>query len=194
MNQETYVSFTEIVAELKQVCAEKRTGIMYITSGENRSAQLMLDRGEIVYLYFFNKRGRDALRLMSEIETGRFRFQDGSTPSLRTDLPGTEDILNYLSISIEALAGEPGVSKQVKFPGVTVAASDEGSDTLTVTQKRILEESLASYIGPMAAIICEDHLETVGTIDKAIALLAAEIPSSAQAQTFREEMMRKVTK
>lgn len=191
MNSEEYVPFAEIVAELKNVCAAGKTGVMYITSVENRSAQLMLDQGKIVFLYFFNKRGRDALRLMGEIETGRFRFQEGTSPTLRTELPHTEDILRFLSAASGLLPNDSAGSGNSESGQVKENTTSTAIMTLTVDQKQALEEGLAGYIGPMASIICEDHFDSVHDMQTAIDRLAAEIPVSAQADAFREKMLER---
>lgn len=190
MTNEQFIPFAEIVAELKSVCAEKKTGVMYITSEENQSAQLMLDDGEIVFIYFFNKRGRDALRPLAEIDAGRFRFQEGGGSSLRTELPRTEDILRYLSAAsgLDPVSGADSESVN----GGKIAGDKKNGVMLTQEQKRVLEDRLAGYIGPMAAIVCEDHFDSAGGIESVINLLAAEIPAESQAESFRSEMMSKL--
>lgn len=65
--------------------------------------------------------------------------------------------------------------------------------SLSDEQKRILEEGLAFYIGPMASFICEDHLEKAGDVASAIERLAAEIPEAAQAKSFSVDMLRRLS-
>lgn len=187
MKQEDYIPLAEIVSKLKVLCADGKTGVMYITSRENQSAQLMLDNGEIVFIYFFNKRGRDALRPLAEIDSGRFRFQEGSSSSLRTELPRTEDILRYLT----AAAGLDPVNGLVTELSDTANVDDRKvhAAVLSKEHKQILEERLAGYIGPMAAIICEDHFDSAGDIETIIGLLASEIPTQGQAESFKKEMI-----
>lgn len=188
MSQDTYIPFAKIVADLKLICAERKTGTLYITSDSNRSAQIMIDQGRIVYFYYYNKRGSDALRLIAEIETGRYRFQEGTAPAIRAELPETEEILNSLSAAIGADDPHGGVAAQK-------AAAVEKSGpraiiTLTAGQKRILEDGLAAHIGPMASIICEEHLDSTSDVKVAIELLAGEIMAEDQARSFRERMRR----
>lgn len=191
MNQDAYIPFENIVAELKRICAEQKTGVFYITSKANRSAQIMLDQGRIVYFYYFNKRGSNALRLISEIETGRYRFQEGTAPAMRMELPPTEEILSSLSALFGHDDRHGGDAPQQAAEGEKESGS-RSIITLTVTQKRILEEGLAVHIGPMAAIICEEHLPSTSDVKVAIELLAGEIMAEAQAKCFREEMWRKL--
>ncbi len=57
---------------------------------------------------------------------------------------------------------------------------------LSTDQKRVLETCLADCIGPMAAIVCEDHFNSAGDLHAAIEALAAEIPSPGQVKKFRD--------
>lgn len=177
MNHDESIAFAEIVSVLKGYCAEKKTGVMYIATDANQSAQLVLNDGDINYIYFFNKRGDEALRLIPEIEKGRVRFSESSAPELRCELPSTEEILRYLS----AAAGL----------AVKRAASAYAGGMLNGEQKQALKEGLALFIGPMATIICEEYLEEEQDLAGAIEKLALEIPSDEHAGKFRSVMQKK---
>lgn len=189
MTQET-LTFAEIVSQLRSICNEQKTGTMFITSQLNRSAQIIVENGSIVFLYYFNKRGQDAMMLLPEIESGRCRFQEGSIPSMRTPSLVTDNVLRYLSAASgeheEAMSDADGASN-------VHAWQTAGTGSLSDEQKRILEEGLAFYIGPMASFICEDHLEKAGDVASAIARLAAEIPEAAQAKSFSVDMLRRLS-
>ena len=179
-----YIPFPNIVAEIKQLCARKVTGTLFVATKANRSAQLTLENGEIVFVYFFNKRGEEALELMSTIRAGRFRFQEGAV-SRRDPLPPTENILkSFLGgglVGAEASESRPSAPSAPSAPG--------GSGGLSREQKSVLETCLADYIGPMAGIICEDHLNSVADLSAAIDALAGEIPSAEQAEQFKAKVM-----
>lgn len=191
MSKETYISLTELVDELRQICSEQKSGVMYITSSANRSAQIMIDKGKIVFIYYFNKRGRDALALMPQIERGKYRFQEGTAPALKADLPETDEILHLLSTSGD-VASDDTEPIQLERSEAEVSIEEDINSSLTEKQKRILEEGLAVFIGPMAMIICEDHLRKTVDVKTAVELLAGEIPTESQAESFREEMQRKI--
>lgn len=173
-----YIPFPQIVSEIKKLCAEKVTGTLFVATKANRSAQLMLDKGEIVFVYFFNKRGVDALELMTTIQAGRYRFQEGAV-SRRMSLPPNEAIFNSL------ISGQ-------KVAPVEVNEKISNGSGLSQEQKTALEACLAGYIGPMAGIICEDHLGVVADLQEAVDALAAEIPSPEQAQKFRAMVLEKL--
>ena len=178
MTQE-YIPFPEIVAELRKLCIQAVTGTLFVATKANRSAQLMLDKGEIVFVYFFNKRGKEALELMSTIRAGRFRFQEGGV-SRRTPLPPTDAILQSL------IDGYKIPDQDIQEPlSIGLGLSQE--------QKTVLEACLAEFIGPMAGIICEDHLDVAANLQDAVDALAAEIPSPDQAKKFKAIALEKLS-
>lgn len=172
-----YLPFPEIITALRKLSKERVTGTMFIATKANRSAQLIFDRGEIVFVYFFNKRGEEALELMSTITAGRYRFQEGRV-SRRMPLPTTDLILDMLA----------GQDSGDNTP-VQQGPSEVG---LTEEQKGVLESCLAGFIGPMAGIICEDHLGVISSLEEAVEALVTEIPSAAQAQKFRAMVNQKL--
>lgn len=171
-----YIPFTDLVAKIEELCTEKATGIFFIATKVNRSAQIVIENGAIVFIYFYNKQGQEALELMLTIQAGRYKFQKNATSPRRNKLPPTIDILNFLY-------------GKCKSEAVRKATVHTG---LTDKQKQILQTVLAEYIGPMAAIICEDHLDSVPDLASAIKALASEIPSPEQGQKFRIQIEAKL--
>lgn len=189
MNDEACVPLAEIVNGLNAVCVARQTGTMYITTDSKKSAQVMINEGVIVYLYFYNKRGMEALRLMAEMEFGRFKFQEGLPTSLKADLPTTNEILKQLE---GAVAKEPVIANDVvsaDMPAEKPAGGKSGTG-LNTDQKQLLEDALTDYIGPMAAFVCEDHLGTARDVESAVNALAAEIPEPNKAAKFKEQMVK----
>lgn len=176
MNQD-YIPFQAIIDRLKEFCTQQASGILFIATKANRSAQIVLENGKIVFVYFYNKRGVEALKLMLTIKAGRYKFQKNATSPRRSSLPSTDEILRFLKRETDD-----------KIPPEPTEAKEPVQNTLSDNQKRILESVLAEYIGPMASIICEDHLDSVPDIAAAIDALASEIPSQDQAQKFRAQI------
>jgi len=183
MNQDTYIPFADIVLELEKLCDAGKTGVLSVVTPKNKSAQIMLSKGTIVFVYFFNKRGKDALSLMMEMEAGRFRFQEGAITAKPMNLPPTQEIVQYL------LSGaKPSEVINVRpAPPPEVVAGPAASAALTLEQRDKLEYALSKYIGPMATIICEDSLDGVADLSAAIEALATEIPDSGKADQFRSD-------
>ena len=178
-----YTPFSGIIIELKRLCESRTTGTLFIATKKNRSAQVMIEKGEIVFLYFSNKRGQEALELMSTtIKAGTYRFQAGKVTSKRVALPKTSSMLQILA----------GVGGQNNSEMELVQRAPAGANALNYKQKTVLEECLAEYIGPIAAIVCEDHLDSAVDFSTAVDLLAAEISSIDQRGQFREKVMERI--
>lgn len=174
-----YIPFPAIIAELRKLCNKRATGTLFISTKKNRSAQVALDKGQIVFVYFYNKRGQEALDLMATITAGRFRFQEGSISPRRVSLPPTNEILN--SLGDEEAKGDSGGESPTSQATVGGLKHEE---------KNVIENCLAEYIGPMAGIICDDHLGSVSDVNEAIAVLVTEIPSSEQAEKFKSKVLQ----
>ena len=85
---EDYIPFPDLVDKISSFCSKKETGLLFIATKANRSAQIVLENGKIVFVYFYNKQGQEALDLMLTIKAGRYKFQKmqhhlGAVPSLQ---------------------------------------------------------------------------------------------------------------
>jgi hypothetical protein len=182
MTQE-YIPFSEIVSEIAKLCKQKATGTLFVVTSDNRSAQMMLDKGEIVYIFFSSKRGEEALQLMSTIHHARYRFQEGGVVARRMPLPATQAVIQSLiNGSSESFAATSDKQPQKASNGSTLSAE----------QKKVLETCLADCIGPMAAIICEDYFNSASDLQTVIEALSGEIPSAGQVQKFRTMVAEKL--
>ncbi|WP_028582697.1 hypothetical protein [Desulfogranum japonicum] len=169
----------EIAEDLAKRCRERQTGVAYIVSENNRSGQIMLDQGTIVYVYYSNKRGEEAIDLLAVMDSCRYRFQEGSLSVTPMKLPATGDILRLL---VGKSIPETDV-KDAQHPDQERAKG--AGQPLTDEQIAILEKALATCIGPMATIICEDCLDPALDFDANVQALAAEIPSADQVEKFK---------
>lgn len=175
---QAYVPFSDLIAALGQWSRERRTGIVYVATDTNHSAQINLEQGEIVFLIFKSKLGANALPLMQTIDGCRFRFAEGAIASQsRQPLPATTAILDQLASSAHRVRHEP------------VAA---GAQAISNEARTVLERALAEYIGPMVAIVCAEHFEQARDLKSTIDALACEIPKPEQAIRFKMDVSRKL--
>jgi hypothetical protein len=177
-----YTPFSEIIIELKKLCDTKTTGTLFIATKKNRAAQVMIENGEIVFIYFAGKRGQKALSLMSEIQAGTFRFQAGKVISKRLPLPDTNAILQIFA----------GVVGQENLETKLAQSVPAAANSLNDTQKTILKECLAEYIGPMASIVCEDYFHSALDFMTIVDILATKISSVEQRDEFKERVMARI--
>jgi hypothetical protein len=163
----------QLVTELATLCREGSTGTVFIATDDNRLARLSLNAGEIELISFHNKRGAEALALIPNIHAGRLRFDEGHKTATGTGgLPPTADILEFLSNS-------PAPDTEI-----APSAGRATHQHLTADDRRMIEDTLAEFIGPMASIVCEEHLDQATDLESALSKLAADIDDPAQANDF----------
>lgn len=187
--------FSEILKQLDNLCKQKATGTLSLTTSANRSAQVAIENGEVVFLFYSGKMGEAALAAMATIDSGRFRFQENTLPSRRMTLPATATLLARLRSGAAATSGTAaaGGSGSAAATAVPTAVPPRGASGLTAEQKQILERCLAEHIGPMAAIICEDQLQGTSNVEEALDVLAAEVPTPAAAEQFRKMVLARLS-
>ncbi|WP_370279451.1 hypothetical protein [Pontibacterium sp.] len=171
-----YLPFAQVVEEIRQLCRKEATGSLFISTDCNRSAHMILTEGEIVFIYYFNLHGIEALDAMGEIANARHHFQEGMITDQRTPLPPTGEILNTLA----EIKTQTASQDDDCVPAPVFECSDE--------QRSVIETCLAEYIGPVAPIICDDILKSALNLDAALSKLAEEIPSEEEARQFLKEV------
>lgn len=168
-----------VKGELHRLCQENRTGTLFVASVDNRLVQFGLDQGEIVFVSCQNKRGPEALLLLQgqDFKVSVTRFVEGQRPVIRLELPPTSQILEQLEgMSSRNLATADPVSGRVL------------SDRI----KTVLEQELVEFIGPMAAIVCEETWESVSGLEAALEVLCRELPDPGQATRFRQNVLKRL--
>lgn len=96
MSSQEFLPLPAIVAQVRTLCREKRTGTLLIKNNSQLLGQISFRDGEIVSLFSQGKHGVDALPSLPNIESGTIAFFE-SKVSVNTSLPSTSDILEYLS-------------------------------------------------------------------------------------------------
>ena len=176
---EQSLSFPAIVAQLRKLCQEKQTGLLYAIENGHFLGQIGLHDGEIVFLKAQKKQGVDAIPVMLGIESGGIAFTKGAPPTTRMALPPTADILAIFEGASSAAALPQPIQEPAHVP-------------LTTTAKTVLEQTLKEFIGPIASLICADHFRDAATLAAAIDALADEIPNAQSATQFRERVRQRL--
>lgn len=178
-----------LLTKLKAVVNEKLSGVVFIASSDNRSAQISVLEGGMVFALCQGKKGGEAIKLIAQMPQIRFRFQEGAVPPTRADMPSAEEIFRWLDIPQNSGGFNKPVDRTMPpSPGIKVNSSVSGKG-ITSEQKITVQEILAECIGPMAKIICEDHLDSVSTLQEGIEAIAADIPKE-QAVRFKSNVLR----
>ncbi len=175
MNQtgETFVLET-ILANLQQLCSEKRTGNLFLVTLDKHTATLGLHQGNIVSAKYRIRRGIAALDDLLSVQAASFTFS--SATDVRPDnpaLPPTADILEMLGLSPASSGSNPQKS-----------SGEFRASLLSVDEKQILVDLMTQIIGPMGAILCDDIFAKTVVPKDAIKALAMEVPNKNAAKRF----------
>ncbi|MDB5948665.1 MAG: hypothetical protein JWR65_520 [Massilia sp.] len=197
MAQAEMLPFQGIVDYLKQLCAQGRSGTVFLVSDDNRMAQVRLDNGQIASLLCRNLRGLEAVGILRGMRHARLRFDESFMAKGENDHLSNHAIFEQLFAEGPATpAATPAASAGRAAPAVpaTAAAAADPAPALLLTPhvKATIERVMTQYIGPMAQIICEDHFDAAGNMHALVQLLAGEISAPQQAAKFRLEIAREL--
>jgi hypothetical protein len=179
MGQHELLPFAEVVEQVRQLCAQGRTGTAFIVSADNRMAQIHIKGGSIVKLLWRGRRGDEALLVMRTLHQASLRFDEGYVAEDAPDAGSTADILAFL-------AGDgPPAARAPREPAAPAACA-----ALAPEVQATFERIMLKYIGPMAQIVCADCFAQSSDPRTLARALAGEIPSQEQAARFRSEVAR----
>lgn len=171
MSAEGWRGYDALIAELRRLGAERRTGTLFIATGDNQGGQVALRDGAIAAVRLGRKTGLDAARDLRAIRAVQFDF--------------TRDLMTC------ADPRQP-LSSTAAWSALTGATEDGGPlDDGPETVRTILTTALAEYLGPMAAIVVRDQLREAERAGRepadVIETLARGIEDPAGAAAFREQ-------
>lgn len=89
--------WSALLEELRDLCATKSTGTLFILSPGNNVAQFTLEAGEIIAVAYNTKRGEDALKLICKIPVGSARFERNIVLAAKMPLASTATLLGRLA-------------------------------------------------------------------------------------------------
>lgn len=172
-----------IIDALQSLCGATRSGTMFIITAENHVAQFILRRGEIVGLSHRLLRGLDALPSMRTFAAGRYRFIEEPVDRIDPGLPPTLDLLALL---IPEHSGPESPQSPPPTPNMRQALKSARS---------LIEPELTEYLGPMAELICQEHLAQVTALTspqhftRLVEAIAKEIGDSTKEAQFKQRVL-----
>jgi len=180
---------SNLISELQRIIDNQLTGIVFVASGDNRSAQISFLDGVMVFALCQGQKGLKAIELIAQMGQVRFRFQKGAIPASRVEMPSLDDVFACFNDTKKADVSATQLPEKFSAKRVTAVVSE--GQSLSNEEKQLIREVLTECIGPMALILCEDHLDTVKTVEEAIEVIVNEIPAQ-QAARFREGVLRRL--
>ena len=157
---------------------------MFIITADNHVAQFTLRGGEVVGLSHRLLRGVDALPSMRTFTAGRYRFVE--EPIARTD-PGLPPTLDLLALLIPEHAAPP----EFPLPMPPTPNVRQGLESV----RALIEPELTEVLGPMAGLICEEHLAHIPALSslqhftRLVEAIAKEIGEPAKEAQFKQRVL-----
>jgi hypothetical protein len=186
-----FVPFPSLITQIADMCRRGLSGSVQLVSDDNRMAQLHLRAGQIVYVMCRGRRGQDALGIMKTMRNARLSVDNEAV--VNSDSAGlhTADILAFLAGSLEHLPGvDAATAAAAPARTAAAAAAPASASFLTPQLRQVCQQLLARYIGPMAAIVCDDHFDSAPDARTLAHALAAEIPNADQSAKFKAEIAK----
>ena len=188
MVQAELIPFLRVVDYLRQLCAQGRSGTVFLVSDDNRMAQVRLDKGQIASMLCRNRRGIEALGILRSMANARLRFDETFLVKDEHDNLSTQAIFDALGGGSGGAEAAPSAAT----PPRPAAPASTPALALTPAVKATIQRVMTEYIGPMAEIICDDHFDAAGNLPALVQLLADEISAPAQAAKFRADIAREL--
>jgi hypothetical protein len=180
-----------IIEVLKDLVAQRRSGTLFITSAEKHAAHFVLKDGVVCACGYRFKRGMAAVEAIRRMTGGSYRFEANIVcAKSTTDLPDTHSLLALLDDV------EPPANTTPAATGAAPIATPPRMAPLVA----MVQEQLTQYLGPVAAICCEDYLDRTGgihgldEIKDMIHTLSEEIDDTAERREFEEASLGAVAK
>ena len=184
----TYKGLIELVRTMHK---RKKTGTVFVRTDDNHSVIIGVREGDIVSLSCGPRFGLEAIPLISHLKTGSYRVEDVAVDHHAKELPSSEKILDLLSDSCAPAksvepnrAGHASPSKTTKFN--------------TSKAGKMLCALLQEYLGPIAPMVCEEavlsvgEVRTLGHLHTLVDRLAQEIDAPEEAKSFTNQALEQL--
>ena len=178
-----FSDYGELLKIVSGLCANGRSGKLFIISETNCFARIMIADGSITHFEYRLKKDTDAIPLFREIKHGTLGFKEGKAFFHKeSTLPATADLLAQLGGKATAVT--------------TKAPQDTPTKRSASDAFKIIENELVEILGPMAALVWEEHLDQVGgaaadiDVEQLINSLATEIDDPDKAEQFYMRVSR----
>ena len=187
------MSYRQLMTELRALCADMRTGTMFIATTDNHSARIWLRQGEIVSLVFRTQRGLEALDHIRKITAGRFSFSDAVVDKgTQVDLPHTADLLALL------LGEESPLPPPASAPRAPGPAAQPADNPQLARARAVIESELTEFVGPIAPLLCREHIARAAAAGPPwdwlllVEAVAREIGDRAKEDRFKQQALARL--
>ena len=169
------MNFLALAGEIRQLSAGGASGTLFVTTEDNRSVRIVVEAGKVVSLAAGQLKGAAIIGHLKTSGILRYRFQR----DVVIRVPGDDDV------PLAALDDEDAA---LLCPGAR--ESDIGAEVLDIIRNEAVE-----CMGPMANMICADHLQNLTTSEgmaAAITAISSEMGDPALARQFQSRVQSRL--
>ena len=181
-------NYDELMGYLNQLCREKADGTLFISTDKNHSVRFELHNGYITFCNYRSKRDHDAIKLIKAVKSCKYKFIPGSSEPKDKDTARRSDLYTAL---FEKTLPLPKEMKSVSTADSISPTASPPLETGTIGKAvETIAKELANFIGPVAKMICDEYINSIGqarSTHELIAMVesvATEIGDSAQEKQF----------
>ncbi|MGN6236560.1 hypothetical protein [Dyella sp.] len=173
----------EILRDLKALALQKSSGFFFVVTEDNHSCTIRLRSGQIEDVVFSRHRSDEAVQLLAKVPAGRARFQADPAAAGAARVSLGEASLSWLMGGFEKSAATAAATPAAPRLGA-VNVNVQG---LSEEQRATIERIALNYLGPIAALLCDEALGVPGSIDRALVQIASNLPARDQEDQFLAE-------
>ena len=173
----------EILRDLKALALQKASGFFFVVTEDNHSCTIRLRSGQIEDVVFSRHRSDEAVQLLAKVPAGRARFQADPAAAGAARVSLGEASLSWLMGGFEKSAATAAATPAAP----RVGAVNVNVQGLSEEQRATIERIALNYLGPIAALLCDEALGVPGSIDRALVQIASYLPARDQEDQFLAE-------
>jgi len=201
MASEGILNHQQLIRGLVKLCRDKVSGTVFFNLDDGRSARLVLHQGAISWVAFQELRGEAAIDAISEIDAARLNFNPVLKLAIgNQNLPSTPEVLKQLNSYVGSISEPPvPMVTEVVSPTPQAAADVEGDGPFLRDRVcLVLERESIEYLGPMAKLLCEEHMRTLPNqltlvqVRQAINALSNDIQDGQKSRLFQERVAQEL--
>ena len=165
------MNFPVLAGEIRQLCAGGASGTLFVTTEDNHSVRIVVEAGNIVSLAAGRLKGAAVIARLKASGVLRYRFQR----DMVMRMPGDD------GVPLAAL-----VEEDAELLCPATVEPEIGAEVLEMIRNEAVE-----CMGPMANMICTDHLQNITTSEgmaAAINAISAEMGDIALAREFQDRI------
>lgn len=194
-----HVDYLEFLVRLRRLVEQHATATLQVMTDDRHFVNIGLSNGRIAALYHGPKRGRRAIDDIRRFSGGALTILTAMEYRPQPDLPTTQEILHLLDNgSLDRFAAATASTTRAEpLPSSAPAPQPYGATASElVINLHHVERTLTEFIGPIASLVMQDAMRSLGQLAtqndlvRLADILSIEIGDPEQARKFVQQALR----